>query len=134
MWNFMPDIKKPRILVAEDDFENQKLLQLVLKKEFDVEVCDSETSFYQQLNNSKIDIILVDISLRGGKNGLELTRELKSSSDFANIPVVCLTAHAFMKDKQRALDAGVDAFLTKPVENKLLLSTLTELVNSNTTQ
>jgi CheY-like chemotaxis protein len=123
------EIKKPRILIAEDDFENQKFLQLLLKREFEVEICDSETSFYQHLNNSKFDIILMDISLRGGKNGLELTKELRSFPEYKQIPVVCLTAHAFKKDKINALDAGVDVFLTKPIENKVLLCTLAETLS-----
>jgi two-component system, NarL family, sensor histidine kinase BarA len=118
---------KPRILIAEDDFENQKFLQLLLKKDFDVYTCDSEASFYQLLHKSKFDIIMVDISLKGLKNGLELTKELKSSSEYKHIPVVCLTAHAFREDKKNALDAGVDIFLTKPIDNNVLLNTLLKI-------
>lgn len=124
----MNEQNKPRILIAEDDFENQKFLQLLLKKEFDVETCDSEISFYQLLHKSKFDIIMVDISLKGLKNGLEITKELKSLPEYKHIPVVCLTAHAFREDKKNAFDAGVDIFLTKPIENNVLLNTLSEII------
>ena len=120
----MEEGKKLRILITEDDFENQRFLELFLRRKFEVEICDSEISFYEKLKKSRFDVILMDISLRGRKNGLELTQELKTIPEYANIPVVCLTAHAFKKDKENAMKAGVDIFLTKPVQNDLLLNTL----------
>jgi CheY-like chemotaxis protein len=125
----MDEGRRPRILITEDDFENQKFLELFLKRTFEVETCDSENSFYECIKNSRFDIILMDISLRGKKNGLELTQELRSMPEYANIPVVCLTAHAFKRDKDNAMNAGVDVYLTKPVENDLLLNTLLGLIN-----
>lgn len=120
---------KPSILITEDDTENQKFLQLLLSKDFDVAVCDSEESFFENLKSKKFDLILMDISLKGKKNGLDLTREVKEHPDFKDIPVICLSAHAFKQDRDNAIDAGVDAFLTKPIENSLLLSTLKNLMN-----
>ena len=122
--------KKPKLLITEDDFENQKFLEMFLRRNFEVEVCDSDQSFYEHLNKIKFDIILMDISLRGNKNGLELTKELRNMPGYEKIPVVCLSAHAFKKDRDNALNAGADAFLTKPVENKLLLNTLLEAVGN----
>lgn len=118
------DIKKPKILITEDDFENQRFLKLFLKKNFDVYMCDSDQTFYENLKNTKFDVILMDISLRGKKNGLQLTKELKETPGYEDIPVVCLTAHAFKKDRDSAIDAGVNVFLTKPVENHILMETL----------
>jgi CheY-like chemotaxis protein len=121
--------EKPKILVTEDDFENQKFLEMFLKRNFDVQICDSAESFYSNIKKSKFDLILMDISLKGNKNGLELTQELKKMPGYENIPVVCLSAHAFKKDRENAFNAGVDVFLTKPVENKVLLNTLLDLIN-----
>ncbi|MEJ2616500.1 MAG: response regulator [Ignavibacteriaceae bacterium] len=124
----MDEPKKPKVLVVEDDYENQRFLQLFLKKNFIVFACDSEKSFYQYLNNYHIDVILMDISLRGEKDGLQLTREIKGSERFKDIPVVCLTAHAFQQDRENALNAGVDIFLTKPVDNSYLMETLLNML------
>ena len=87
--------KKPKILVTEDDFENQKFLEMFLKRNFDVYICDSAESFYDNIKNVKFDLVLMDISLKGNKNGLELTEELKNMPGYESIPVVCLSAHAF---------------------------------------
>ena len=115
---------KPRILITEDDVENQRFLKMFLSKNFIVDVCDSDITFYEFLEQNPYAVILMDISLKGRKNGLELTKELKADPKYKNIPVVCLTAHAFKKDIENATEAGVDIFLTKPVDNHILLKTL----------
>ncbi|MBK8944162.1 MAG: response regulator [Ignavibacteriae bacterium] len=115
---------KPRLLIVEDDYENQKFLQIFLKRKFDLEICDSSDTFYEKLNKSKFDIILMDISLRGKKDGLQLTQEIRQMDDYKNLPVVGLSAHAFQRDKDNAYNAGVDIFLTKPVQNDVLMDTL----------
>lgn len=120
----MSDIQKPKLLVVEDDFENQKFLQIFLKRKFEVSICDSEETFYEKLNNGTYDIILMDISLRGKKDGLQLTREIRENDKYKHLPVVGLSAHAFQKDKDNAYNAGVDVFLTKPVQNDVLMDTL----------
>ena len=123
--------QKPRLLITEDDFENQKFLELFLKKYFTIDMCDSSEAFYALMNNGKYDIILMDISIKGKKDGLELTRELKNNPNYSNIPVICYTAHAFNKDRLNALDAGCDVYLSKPSDIHTLLNSLFELLKLN---
>ena len=118
------EVQKPRLLIVEDDYENQKFLQIFLKRKFDLELCDSSDTFYEKLNNAKFDIILMDISLRGKKDGLQLTQEIREMDEYKDLPVVGLSAHAFQRDKDNAYNAGVDIFLTKPVQNDVLMDTL----------
>ena len=120
----MTTSKLPTILVVEDDLENQKFLKIFLKRSFEVEVCDNAEDCYSILGALNIDIILMDISLKGTKDGLQLTKELKASAQFGSLPIVGLSAHAFQKDKDNAYNAGVDVFITKPVDANVLLETL----------
>ena len=120
---------KPKILITEDDLENQKFLNLILKRNFEVDVCDSETTFYQKLAENHYDGILMDVSLNGEKSGVEIVKDFKKNPAYKNIPVVCLSAHVFSQVQREAIDAGVDAYLTKPVQNQELIDTLTKLVN-----
>ncbi len=120
---------KPKILITEDDLENQKFLKLILRKIFEVDVCDSATTFFQKLSENHYDGILMDVSLNGERSGVEIVRELKKHPTYKNIPVVCLSAHVFNQVQRQAIDAGVDAYLTKPVHNHKLIDTLTKLVN-----
>ncbi|MFA4924143.1 MAG: response regulator, partial [Ignavibacteriaceae bacterium] len=66
------------------------------------------------LKNNKVDLILMDISLKGSIDGLEITKELKASKEYKHIPVIAETAHAFERDRISALAAGCDDYLSKP--------------------
>ena len=119
---------KPKLLITEDDFENRKFLEILLKRYFIIDMCDSSESFYNLIGTKSYDIILMDISIKGRKNGLELTKEIKSDPIMKNIPIICYTAHAFNKDRLNALDAGCDLYLSKPADVQTLLNSLAELL------
>ncbi|MCL4548945.1 MAG: response regulator [Bacteroidetes bacterium] len=119
---------KPSLLIVEDDLENQRYLGILLRNSYQVEVCDCASSFYIQMANKKFDLILMDISLVGPKDGLQLTRELKTNPTFKTIPVVALSAHAFQKDKDNAYKAGIDLYLTKPIQKNHLLEALEKIL------
>jgi len=116
--------KKYKLLVVEDDEDSQRFLKLFLKREFVISMSNSGETFYNELENDIFDVILMDVSLRGEKDGLQLTREIKNDDKYKHIPVVALTAHAYQRDRAEALKAGVDYFLTKPVKNETLMDTL----------
>lgn len=126
------EMQKPNLLVVEDDYENQKFLQIFLKRKFELQICDSSETFYQKMEENNFDIILMDISLRGKKDGLQLTEELRNSEKYKNMPIVGLSAHAFQRDKDNAYKAGVDVFLTKPVQNDVLMDTLVKTLEKKT--
>lgn len=128
------EVQKPRLLIVEDDYENQKFLQIFLKRKFDLQLCDSSDTFYEKLSQSKFDIILMDISLRGKKDGLQLTQEIRNMDEYKDLPIVGLSAHAFQRDKDNAYNAGVDIFLTKPVQNDVLMDTLLRTLEKKSNQ
>jgi len=119
---------KPRLLIVEDDKENQKFLNVFLRKKFELDICDSAESFYVKLSEREYDIILMDISLRGTKDGLQITSELRNNPKFQNMPIVGLSGHAYQKDKENAYKAGVDIFITKPVHGHILLESLASML------
>ena len=119
---------KQKILVVEDEIENQKYLQLILRKKFDVDFCDSKKSMFSLLAENKYVVIIMDISLKNGCNGVDLIKELKRKSDYKDIPIICLSAHAYGENKRKAEALGADIYLTKPVNNKVLLSAIDKLI------
>lgn len=118
------ETQKKKLLIVEDDEDSQKFLALFLKRKFELEMSNSAETFYQKIENNDFDLILMDVSLRGEKDGLQLTREIKQIDKYKDIPIVALTAHAYQRDRTEAYKAGVNYFLTKPVKNELLLETL----------
>ena len=105
-----------RILVVDDNPSNLKLASEVLKLEGHelLQAADAETA--RQIAESLLpDLILLDIALPG-MDGLELTRILKASSATRQIVIVALTAFAMKGDEERAMEAGFDAYVTKPID------------------
>jgi CheY-like chemotaxis protein len=109
------------VLIVEDDLINQLTIKKFLEKRFGTIITDSSDKVIEILNSNTINIILMDISILGKMNGLELTTLLKSSIEFSHIPIIAATAHAFEKDKINALEAGCDNYLAKPFSKDSLI-------------
>ncbi|MGK9476333.1 response regulator [Melioribacter sp. OK-6-Me] len=115
------EVKKPRILIAEGDNDNRHFLKIYLKKYFLPDACESAEELYDLLSQNSYDIIIMDIALKGGKDGIQLIQELKSNESYSHIPILCYTTFAMNRDRINALNAGCDLYLTKPSDIKTLL-------------
>ena len=122
---------KEKLLIVEDDIDTQKFLKLLLQKYYELDICWSDNSFYELLTKNSYDLIIMDISIKGRKDGLQLTHEIKNSQLYNHIPVICLSANVLSQDIQNAYDVGVDIFLSKPVSNEILFRTITDILNKH---
>ena len=113
--------KRYKVLVVDDEELAQEFLKYFLSKKFEVHTCGSVNSFYNIINTVYFDLILMDISLKDSKNGIDLTRELKNTEKYKNTPVFVLTAFNTTKERNRSFEAGAQQFLTKPVDGKALI-------------
>lgn len=121
---------KIKILIVEDDNDTLLFYKLFLGKLYNLETCKSDTAFYELINKNNFDLVIMDIGIKGQKNGLDLTADLRSMEKYEKVPIICLSAHVLPQDKKNAYSSGVNVFLEKPVENKLLLKTIKELTDS----
>lgn len=121
-----------KMLIVEDDDLSIKVMRKIFRDDFEVDFCESAEEYYKKYSNNKFDIIIMDISLKGTKNGLELIKEIKSPQSFTGTPILCLTAHAQTKMRQTAMESGSDHFITKPVSNKVLKEAVEHLLQSVT--
>jgi DNA-binding response OmpR family regulator len=119
---------KAKILAVEDDYLTRRMLQITLSKYFDVFVCGCNRDFYEFTKNNDCDLFLMDISLRDSKDGCDLTKELRKTEKFRNKPIIALTAYSSNKERKKAMDAGVDLFLTKPILPNDLLTELKKFI------
>lgn len=124
--------KKAAILIVEDEVESQKFFELILRKKFEMDFCDSRKTMNTLLKEKIYDAVIMDISLKDGNNGFDLIKEIRRSSTRTEIPIVCLSAHMYDEDKHKAKQAGADVYLTKPVKGQLLVSTLEDLLVADT--
>jgi CheY-like chemotaxis protein len=118
----------PIILLVEDNELNRDMLSRRLsRKGFEVDVAIDGEQCMEYLASERPDLILMDINLPG-RDGYELTREIRQNPETASIPVIALTAHAMSGDRGKSIDAGCDDYDTKPVELKRLLGKINNLL------
>jgi CheY-like chemotaxis protein len=122
-------LRHRRILVVEDDPDTQELLKTVLKRHgADVTTVDSGARALEQIGRVKPDVIISDIGM-AGENGYDLIKKIRSldPEEGGHIPAIALTAYAGPFDRRRALLAGFQTHLTKPVEPDELLAVILSL-------
>ncbi|MGB7340562.1 MAG: response regulator [Phototrophicaceae bacterium] len=113
-----------RILVVEDNQDNMTLIVDVLNSlEYEVFQATDGLRGVEMIQNLRPDLVLMDLSLPK-KDGWTATREVKAQQDLKQIPIIALTAHAMKGDKERALEAGCDDYITKPINLQELASKL----------
>ena len=117
-----------KMLIVEDDDLSIKVMRRIFQNDFEIDYCESVDEYYEKYSKTKYDIIIMDISLKGTKNGLELIREIKAAPTFTGTPILCLTAHAQTKMRQTAIESGSDLFITKPVSNKILKESVASII------
>jgi CheY-like chemotaxis protein len=103
------------ILVVEDNERNLKLLRDVLEYAgYDVRVARTAEDGITLAVSEPPDLVLMDLQLPG-IDGIEALRRLRESPRTADIPVVAVTAQAMKQDRERALDAGFNGYVEKPI-------------------
>ena len=121
-----------RLLIVDDDPGVCTIITLALQKWFTVTTCETAESAIVHANNDPpFDLIISDFMLPG-MSGLELRDRFRQIPRVANVPCVMVTAHTNYAMEQRALDAGVSAFLYKPFTLSQLRSVCAKLMTKAT--
>lgn len=118
-----------RILCVEDNPQNMRLVRKILQHEGYVVIeAEDGLSGVDLANKEQPDLILMDINLPD-IDGLEATARIKSNPALGTIPVVALTANAMYGDEERALAAGCDGYISKPVSRTMLIDRIKQFLN-----
>jgi CheY-like chemotaxis protein len=117
-----------KILIVEDNELNlDMLVRRLARKGYEVVSAVDGEQGLSMATTEKPDLILMDMSLPG-MDGWEATRQIKADPVTQLIPVIALTAHAMVGDREKALRAGCDDYDTKPVEFQRLLEKMENLL------
>ncbi|MEM7225499.1 MAG: response regulator [Pseudomonadota bacterium] len=117
---------KRRILVVEDQEDNRRIMRdLLTNAEFEVIEAVDGLKGLSAASQERPDLIIMDIQLPG-LDGLEVTRRIKADPEISHIPIIVVTSFAMSGDNQKALEAGSDAYFSKPVSPRGLLAKIRE--------
>lgn len=118
-----------RIALVEDNADNRMLVLAILEDLYEIDEYESGSDALAGLQARPPSLVLLDISLPV-IDGTEVLKRLRADSRLSTIPVVALTAHAMSGDRERFLDMGFDAYVTKPIiDESVLLSEIERLLN-----
>ncbi|NQV13825.1 PAS domain S-box protein [bacterium] len=119
-----------QILHVEDDPNSQKLVGLYLKATCDLFFAESVSEALDILNEQNVDLILLDLSLRGDEDGLDLAIKLRKTKKWRDLPIVAVTAHAFIADREKVMKNGCTDYLSKPISRIDLLDKIEQHVDN----
>ena len=114
-----------KILIAEDNDSNYILMTYILKKYYQFERAKNGQEAVEMAEKNAYDLVLMDIKMPI-MDGLEATKAIRAA--LPDLPIIALTANAFDSDRQLALEAGCNDFLSKPVSSDLCLQTIKKFV------
>ena len=120
--------RKIKILIAEDAEETRDFLKILLETPLvEVNCVENGLEALNLLKIKKFDLIFLDISMPV-MDGVQTVTTIKANDNFKSIPVVALTAHAIIGYKEKYLNYGFDAYITKPINDSVLFSCLEKFV------
>ncbi len=115
-----------RLLLAEDNPINQKLAIVLLQKAgYSIDAVETGLQAFEKVQTNLYSAVLMDVQMPE-MDGLEATRQIRAweQNNGQHIPIIAMTAHALPRDRERCLESGMDDYITKPLEPRVLLNVL----------
>ena len=116
-----------KILIIEDVEWNRDLLVQILEEDYEVVEAEDGTRGLEKARSEQPDLILMDMSLPE-MDGWELAGKIRETEGIREIPIIAVTAHAMAGDEDRALEAGCNAYVPKPIDEDELMEKIQELI------
>jgi CheY-like chemotaxis protein len=117
-------MSKGRILIVEDNMDTYELVRFILEKNgYETFLAMNGRDGVNAASKQSPDLIIMDLSMPE-MDGWTATRIIKNAEKTSSIPLIALTAHVLPGDRQRALDAGCDDYIPKPMDLMELLETV----------
>jgi CheY-like chemotaxis protein len=119
----------PSVLLIEDDAINASVIEKFLRRDYKVDVAFKSAQSIEMAATNKYSIILLDINLGRGMNGIDVLNEIKKKTINANTPVIASTAYTMKGDKEKLLQAGFDDYISKPYTMNEILVKIKQVID-----
>jgi two-component system, cell cycle response regulator DivK len=118
---------RKRLLIVEDSELNRELLVQIFESSYDLDVAVDGKAAVQAATTSRPDLILMDVDLPG-MSGLDAVRAIRANERIAGTPIVAVSSHVMPGDRERALEAGCNEFVAKPIDDEALVALVRRLL------
>lgn len=122
-----PDFSSKQVLLVEDDPINIQTITAFIGNLVQLTSVNNADDAIEVVKNKNFDLILMDIGLNGGKNGLDVVTEIRLLPQYHSTPIVAVTAYAMDSDRDKMLSFGCTHYLAKPFPRKQLIDLLEEI-------
>jgi CheY-like chemotaxis protein len=117
-----------RVAVVDDNSDNRLIIRTILEDQYEIEEFATGIEAIQAFRQRRPDVVILDISLPE-MDGTEILRFIRSDARLQDLPVIALTAHAMVGDREKYLNAGFDDYVAKPIlDMNLLFSAIRRLL------
>jgi CheY-like chemotaxis protein len=124
---------RPVVLIVEDNQVNRMVARQMLRRgKFDAEEADGGRTALERLQEQRFDLVLMDVQMPG-MDGLAASRAIRNGEggeENRNVPIVAITAYASRDDEEACYAAGMDGYLTKPLNMQRFLDTVQSMTRS----
>ena len=113
-----------KVAVVDDNADNRLIIRTILEDQYEIMEFSSGIEAIEGFRKNKPDVVILDISLPE-MDGTEILRRIREDSALHDLPVVALTAHAMVGDREKYLAAGFNDYVAKPIlDMSVLFSTI----------
>ena len=113
-----------KVAVVDDNADNRLIIRTILEDQYEIIEFSSGIEAIEGFRNNKPDVVILDISLPE-MDGTEILRRIRDDSQLNDLPVIALTAHAMVGDREKYLAAGFNDYVAKPIlDMSVLFSTI----------
>ena len=113
---------KSRVAVVDDNSDNRLIIRTILEDQYEIEEFGSGTEAIESFMKRSPDVVILDISLPE-MDGTEILQRIREDAQLRDLPVIALTAHAMVGDREKYLAAGFNDYIAKPILDMAVLFT-----------
>jgi CheY-like chemotaxis protein len=118
------EVYSPKTLHVEDNAEIRSIVKYFLKKNFDLKFAPTGEAALDLVQSTNFDVIIMDINLGEGIDGIETARLIREIDGYKNVPIIAITANLSSNVRDNCISVGMDAFLPKPFRREDLVKTI----------
>lgn len=120
--------KNSNILLVENDFYSQKVIELFLRKDYSIDYAEDGLTAVEKVKQKKYAAVLLDIELGHGINGIDVIKRIRRIPEYKDVPIIAVTANALIGDREKYLSQGFTHYIAKPFSRDELLSLLKNII------